>query len=179
MIIASHFITLDGVFDAPEQWHPAFASDDLYEVLLEQLGRADGLLLGRRCYDEFAAFWPLQGDEVPVANETNAIHKFVVSSRPELPWGPAELLPGGPAGAARELAGRGSTGWATGGELTRSLLAAGLVDELQFFLDPIVLGAGRRLFDGEVGQSRFGLDSQRLLPHGVLHLTYRATETPS
>lgn len=179
MIIASHFITLDGVFDAPEQWHPAFASDELYEVLLEQLGRVDGLLLGRRCYDEFAAFWPQQGDEVPVAAQTNASHKFVVSSRPELPWGPAEVLPGGPVGAARELTRRGSSGWATGGRLTRSLLAAGLVDELQFFLDPIVLGAGRRLFDGEVGQSRFALVGQRLLPHGVLHLSYRAAGTPS
>ncbi|WP_152361923.1 dihydrofolate reductase family protein [Microlunatus speluncae] len=175
MIIASHFITLDGVFESPEQWHPAFVSDELYAVLLEQLARADGLLLGRRCYDEFAAYWPLQGDEVPVANETNAAHKYVVSSRPDLPWGPAEVLPDGPAGAARELDRRGATGWATGGELTRSLLAAGLVDELQFYLDPIVLGQGRQLWQGEVGQSRFDLVGHRALPHGVLHLTYRAS----
>ena len=80
MIITSHFITLDGVIASPEQWHPAFASPESMDVMLAQLRRADGMLVGRRTFAEFASWWPDQGDDVPAAKETNAIPKYVVSS---------------------------------------------------------------------------------------------------
>lgn len=175
MIITSHFITLDGVIASPEQWHPAFASPESMDVMLAQLRRADGMLVGRRTFAEFASWWPDQGDEVPAAKETNAIPKYVVSSTLESPaWGPTEVLSDGPVQAVRTLDERGLTVFLPGSaELTGAVLAAGLVDEMQFYLDPVVLGEGLRLFGDERGQIRLELDRCTPLPHGVLHLVYR------
>jgi dihydrofolate reductase len=175
MIISSHFVTLDGVTGSPEQWHPAYASQESIDVLLSQVARVDGLLLGRRTFQEFAAYWPLQGDDVPVAKETNAIRKYVVSStlgKPE--WGPTEVLAGDPVRAVTTLNERGLTLFQTGGRLTRTLLAAGMIDEVQFYLDPFVAGEGLRLFDGFHERLRLELAECTRLPNGVLHLVYLA-----
>lgn len=181
MIFTSHFITLDGVVGSPEQWHPAFASPDSMDVLLAQLARSDGMLIGRRTYEEFASWWPQQGDDVPAARETNAAHKYVVSSSLTSPaWGPVDVFADGPVAAAEELNSRGLTLMLPGSaQLTRSLLAAGLIDELQFYLDPMALGDGLRLFDGQSGQSRFTLADCTRLPQGMLHLVYRTERTPA
>lgn len=175
MIFATNFITLDGVIGSPERWHPAFTSPESMAVLLEQMARSDGMLVGRRTFEEFASWWPHQGDDVPVAPETNAMRKFVVSaSLTEPSWGPTEVLTGGPVAAAEELNRRGLTVMLPGSaRLTRTLLSAGLIDEMQFYLDPLVLGDGLRLFDDLAGQSRFELVDITRLPHGVLFLVYR------
>lgn len=175
MIISSHFITLDGVIGSPERWHPAFMSPRSIDVLLTQLSRTDGLLLGRRTFTEFAAYWPGQGDDVPAAKETNAIRKFVVSSTLADPdWGPTEVLAGDPVQSVNALTDRGLTLLLTGGRLTRTLLAAGMIDEMQFYLDPVVLGDGPRLFDEFDAQVKLDLAQCTRLPNGVLHLVYRA-----
>jgi dihydrofolate reductase len=174
-IISSHFITLDGVIGWPEKWHPAFASAESIDVLRQQLARADGLLLGRRTFEEFAAYWPTQGDDVAVAKETNAIRKYVISSTLKTSdWGPTEILHGDPLQSAKSLNDRGLTLFLTGGQLARTLLAAGVVDEVQFYLDPLIVGDGMRLFDGFQAQLRLQLGQSTQLPSGVLHLVYRA-----
>ncbi|MFI0450114.1 dihydrofolate reductase family protein [Actinomadura sp. 6N118] len=173
MIISSHFVTLDGVIGSPEQWHPAFMSPESIDVMLTQLARADGLLLGRRTFEEFAAYWPRQGDDVMAAKETNAIRKYVVSSTLSDPdWGPTEVLAGDPVRSVNTLTEPGLTLWLTGGRLTRTLLAAGMIDEVQFYLDPFVAGHGLRLFDGLHAQLRLELAQCTQLPNGVLHLVY-------
>lgn len=175
MIFTSHFITLDGVIASPEQWHPAFASPASMDRLLGQMSRADGMLIGRRTYEEFADWWPDQDDQVPGAPETNAMPKYIVSTKLGAPaWGPAEVFEHGPVAAAEELTARGLTVMVPGSaQLTRALLAAGQIDELQLYLDPMVLGDGLRLFDGDRGQSRFSLAESVQLPEGMLHLVYR------
>ena len=177
MIFTSHFITLDGVVASPEQWHPAFNSPDSMAVLIGQMERADGMLVGRRTFDEFASWWPEQGDDVLGAKETNAMQKYVVSAtRDDVSWGPTEILPGGAAAAAHEMARRDLTVMLPGSvQLTRALVSAGLVDEMQFYLDPLILGDGLRLFEQDHGQSRRELDGVTTLPNGMLHLVYRAS----
>jgi dihydrofolate reductase len=174
MIFTSHFITLDGVVGSPERWHPAFASSQSMDVLLAQMARSDGMLVGRRTFEEFASWWPHQSDDVPAAKETNAMRKYVVSATLTDPsWGPAEVLAGGPVAAAEELTRRGLTLMLPGSaQLTRTLLSAGLVNEMQLYVDPLVLGDGLRLLDGIAGQLRFALVDSTTLPHGVLHLVY-------
>lgn len=175
MIISSHFITMDGVIGSPEVWHPEFAAPESIDVLEAQLARVDGLLIGRRTYEEFAAYWPEQGDDVPLATTTNAIRKYVVSSTlDDPPWGPVDVLTDGPVRAAERLNAAGRTVFLTGGRLARTLMEADLVDELQLYLDPLTLGDGMRLFDRGTVQRRFELASCTSLPRGVLHLTYRA-----
>lgn len=173
MIISSHFVALDGVIGSPERWHPAFASPESMDVLLGQVARVDGMLVGRRTFEEFAAYWPRQGDDVPAAKETNAIHKYVVSSTLREPdWGPTEVLAGDPVRAVGALRRRGLRLLLTGGRLTRTLLAAGMVDEVQLYLDPLIVGDGPRLFDGFGAQLRLELVRCTRLPSGVLHLVY-------
>lgn len=173
MIISSHFVTVDGVVGSPERWHPPFVSPESISVLLAQLERTDGLLLGRRTFEEFAAYWPGQGEDVPVAKETNAICKYVVSSTLGEPdWGPVEVLAGDPVRSVQSLNERGLTLWLTGVGLTRTLLAAGMIEEMQLYLDPLVAGEGLRLFDGFDAQSRLRLVGCTPLPKGVLHLVY-------
>lgn len=175
MIISSHFVTLDGVIGSPEQWHPAFVSPESIDVLLTQVARSDGLLLGRRTFEEFAAYWPRQGDDVPAAKETNALRKYVVSSTLSDPqWGPTEVLAGDPVQSVTTMNDRGLTLFLAGGQLTRTLLAAGMVDEMQFYLDPFIAGDGMHLFDGFQAQLRLDLAQCTQLPNGVLHLVYLA-----
>lgn len=104
------------------------------------------------------------------------MRKYVVSATLADPaWGPAEVFSDGPVAAAEELNRRGLTLMLPGSaRLTRALFAAGLVDDMQFHLDPLMLGDGLRLLDGVRGQARFALAGCTTLPHGMLHLVYRA-----
>ena len=57
-IVAGLFISLDGVVEAPEQWHFPYFNDEMGEAVGAQMADADTMLLGRRTYEEFAAYWP-------------------------------------------------------------------------------------------------------------------------
>jgi dihydrofolate reductase len=158
------FMTLDGVTQGPgapdEDTADGFASggwlvphfDDAFEARVTAWTlQADAFLLGRRTYGAFAEAWPAVTDpEDAIATALNGLPKHVVSTTiRETPWGPAEVIRGGEleerVGALRAAPGRevqvhGST------TLARSLLAAGLVDELRLVIAPVVVGGGRRLF---------------------------------
>ena len=79
-IVAGLFMSLDGVVEAPETWHFPYFNDEMGEIVGDQLAASDTMLLGRRTYEEFAAFWPSQGDDVPLANEINGVRKLVAST---------------------------------------------------------------------------------------------------
>jgi dihydrofolate reductase len=80
MLYSTTFLTLDGVMADPHVWHPAYASREALDLLESQVAAAGTMLIGRRTYEEFASWWPGQGDEVPLARVTNAIRKDVVTS---------------------------------------------------------------------------------------------------
>ena len=174
MLSSSTFLTLDGVMSDPHVWHPAYASDESLALLAEQMDRADVMLIGRRTYDEFASWWPHQGDDVPLASRTNAIPKRVVTSaRGPLDWHGASRLEGDVVPAVRALKDQvGDVALAGSGTLFRALLAAGLIDEMRITLDPLVLGTGLRLFAG-VPVTGFELVERIDLPKGVQYLAYR------
>jgi dihydrofolate reductase len=185
MLCSTTFLTLDGVMSDPHVWHPAYASDESLALLGEQLDAADALLLGRRTYEGFAAYWPDQDDTVPLARRTNEIPKLVVtSSREPLAWTGASVLEGqkgeegeegGPMSAVERLKDEHDVLVPGGAVLLRSLLAAGLLDEMRFYIDPLVLGRGERLFAASeaLPTVRLALIDQRPLPNGVQYLAYR------
>ena len=72
-IVAGLFMSLDGVVEAPETWHFPYFNDEMGQIVSDQMEASDTMLLGRRTYEEFAAFWPNQGDDVPLANEINGV----------------------------------------------------------------------------------------------------------
>lgn len=168
-LIVSAFMTLDGVVQAPGGpgedddggfpfggWTVPFFDEHLGEVMGELMGQPFDLVLGRRTYDIFAAYWPT-APEQEGAGPLNTATKHVASrGRPELSWGPAALLEGDVAQAVaaqkaqdgRQLQVHGS------GNLVQTLLRHGLVDELQLLVFPVLLGQGKRLFaDGAVPAS--------------------------
>ncbi|MFE9659650.1 MULTISPECIES: dihydrofolate reductase family protein [unclassified Streptomyces] len=134
----------------------------------------DALLLGRRTYDIFAAYWPHQdGDEF--AALFNAVPKYVASrGRPDLPWAGSELLGPDLARAVREVRDRHENVKVVGSlDLVQTLLREKLFDRLDLWLHPIVLGVGKKVFaDGAVPTNVTLLAPPAATPKGTVHLRY-------
>ena len=160
IIAADLFLTLDGVYQAPGGrdedrsgdfafggWQAPYGDEAIGASIMSSIERTDALLLGRRTYDIFAAYWPFQPADEPVAARFAAIPKYVVSRTLEnLSWeGTTVLREAAAVGRLRDEFDEVHT-WGSG-ELLRSLLAGGLLDRLNLWMYPIALGTGKRLFD--------------------------------
>ena len=181
------FVTLDGVMQAPGGpdedpsgnfkhggWSVGYWDDVMGKVMAEQMGHPYDLLLGRKTYEIFAAFWP-KAKDVPGANGLNKARKYVVSKTPrKLDWNNSVLVTGnipeeikklkrvdGP-----ELQVHGSS------NLIQTLLKHDLVDEFRLKIYPVSIGHGKRLFgDGTIPAS-FKLLESVTSPSGVIIATY-------
>jgi dihydrofolate reductase len=133
------------------------------------------LLLGRRTYEIFAAYWPHSGDN-PIANAFNRATKFVVThSLDTFDWANTKPIGGDAIEEIRRL--KKSDGptlhiWGSG-ELLQALIAEELVDEFRVWVYPLVLGHGKRLFENGVPSRGLTLVESRSAPNGVLFNTYR------
>jgi dihydrofolate reductase len=176
-LVASQFLSLDGVMEAPETWHFPYFNDEMGAVIGEAISETDAFLMGRRTYEEFAAFWPGQPvDEDPIAAAMNGLPKYVASTTlKQVSWQNSTLLGGDVVGEVRKLKEQSGkdisiTGSAT---LIRSLLAEGVIDELRLMIHPVVVGSGRRLFENGTRQTPLELVESKTFSTGVLNLTYR------
>ncbi len=185
-------LTLDGVMQAPgrpdEDWRGGFQhggwavrNNDpvMGAVLGEGMAKGADLLLGRRTYEDFAAFWPKQEDN-PFTTVLNNSQKYVASRTLEEPlsWINSTLLKGDVAEAvARLKETQGKDLLVMGsGVLVQSLMAHNLVDEYVLMIHPLVLGTGRRLFvDGGAFAGLRLLDSKTTTT-GVVIATYRPAD---
>lgn len=188
-LIVLSFISLDGVMQAPGGpdedrsddfeyggWTAPYFTDELGEVMGEQLTPPFDLLLGRKTYDIFASYWPYQDPANPVAAVFNPAKKYVVSSQQqELEWENAELITGIDVAdqiqAVKQQDGpdiqvHGS------GELIQTLLRHDLVDELWLKIFPLTLGTGKRLFAEGTIAAAFDLIDSRVAPNGVIVASY-------
>jgi len=176
-LISSFFISLDGVVEAPDTWHFPYFNDEMGEAVGNAIAETDTMLLGRRVYEEWAAYWPQQDPASdPFVSIMNETPKVVVSTTLEqVDWQNSTLLEGGLADGVNALKAEpgkniGMSGSAT---LVRSLLEQGLLDELRLLVHPLVVGKGAKLFpDGSPPVSLELVDS-RTFATGVLDLTYR------
>jgi dihydrofolate reductase len=178
-IAAGLFISLDGVVETPEHWGFRYLDEDLSKEIASGIANADAVLLGPTTYRLFAGMWRHQADDVPMAKFLNHSPKYVVSRTPErvgnLDWKPATLLKGELAAELAKLkAETGKTIQVPGSpKLVRSLLHAGLLDELSLTMCPEIVGSGMRLFD-EVGDSaQLKVERSRILGNGAISVTYR------
>jgi dihydrofolate reductase len=157
-IVSGLFISLDGVIEAPHEWHFPYFNDEMGAAVDAQMKKSDTMLLGRVTYEEFAGYWPNQNEsEVDIAGYMNNTPKLVVSNtlKPDdVTWQNTTLI----------------TGSAT---LVRSLLRDGLLDELQLLLHPVVVGHGKHLFIDDGMKAPLKLVNERTHDNGVLHLTYQ------
>jgi dihydrofolate reductase len=175
-VVASEFVSLDGVFGSPDQWHFQYVNDEMEETRKEIFATADAMLLGRTTYEEWAGFWPLQGDQGP-AGYMNNTAKYVVSKTlaGPLEWNNSTLIDGDVAEAIAKLKQQPGKDISIlgSGALVRSLLRDGLLDELRLMVHPIVVGGGKRLFEDGGDQKPLELVDSKTLGTGVLYLTYR------
>ena len=87
-VVASEFLTLDGVMGLPERWNLAYFNDEMGQAIGEGFANSDAMLMGRVLYEEWAAYWPQQDpEENPFAAQMNGIQKYVVSTTLEGPLG--------------------------------------------------------------------------------------------
>ena len=93
-IVAGLFISLDGVYEAPDQWHFPYFNDEMGEAVDAQMKAADAMLLGRVTYQEFAGYWPHKTNaDVDIADYMNNTPKYVVSTTLDTRRRVAELDP--------------------------------------------------------------------------------------
>src|SRR5690242_14394618 len=178
-IISGLFISLDGVVEAPHDWHFPWFNDEMGAAIGEITGRCDTSLFGRRTFEEFASYWPQQGPEVPFSEFINNTEKYVVSNTlTSTDWKNSHIIGGDVAKevqALKEREGRGIS--VTGsGTLVRWLLEQGLLDELHLLIHPVAIGRGKKLFDGTTGQIPLKVASCKTFETGVLSVVYVPAE---
>jgi dihydrofolate reductase len=176
-IVANYFISLDGVVESPDRWHFPYFDDQMGDAVNAGFARSDALLMGGTLYREWSAYWPTSDDQ-PVAEIMNSQPKYVVSrTLDRADWANTTLIRGDVAARLREIkAGPGKdiamSGSAT---LARWVLAAGLLDELNLLVHPIVVGTGARLFPDGTPRQPLALADSTTFRSGVVHLVYRPT----
>jgi dihydrofolate reductase len=186
------FVSLDGVMQGPggpdEDPTGGFAfggwvwphfDEASGELMGEAMGEDYDLLLGRRTYEIFAAYWPFMDDAM--GRRFNAIEKYVVAG-PDTPmtWAHSHRLEGDPAEAVRALKATGGRDLLVQGSsvLIHTLLAHDLIDQLNLLTFPVVLGSGKRLFDGGSHPRKWALTQTRSSTTGVVVNTYQRTDQP-
>ncbi len=160
------FTTLDGVGQAPGGpdedtdggfafggWQAPLFDETVGAQVDEGIQAMDALLLGRRTYDIFASYWPnhLDGPEGDIGRKFDAIPKYVASrGEPELSWRDSHLLGSDLAAELSALRERHQEIHVIGSiDFARTLVAENLFDQLNLWVYPIVLGAGKRLFTAD------------------------------
>jgi dihydrofolate reductase len=190
-LIAFAFVSLDGVMQAPGGpdedrsgnfslggWIVPYADDAIGQQLQALISPPFALLLGRRTYDIFAAYWPHVPADSPsqsIAKSFNSVPKHVATHRADdLDWHNSHALESGLVDAVRRLLRDDGPNLLTfgSGDVVRQLLAAGLVDELHVLTYPVVLGQGKRLFGNDASPSSFEVASSACTPAGVVITRY-------
>jgi dihydrofolate reductase len=193
-LVVGTFVTVDGVMQAPGGpdedreggfehggWLVPHFDDKLGAFMDGLMSRADALLLGRKTYEIFAAYWPNAGDEDPMARKLNSVAKYVASrTLDSVDWNNSSLLRGDVADEVarlkRELDGEihvtGSS------NLIQTLLKHDLVDEFQLLVFPVVLGTGKRLFGEGTIPRGLRLAETQTSPSGVAIQRYERVGEP-
>lgn len=190
-IIAITQVTLDGIMQAPgglEEdpsgafkeggWAMPFFAEAAENPVDELLARKFDLLLGRRTYEIWEAYWPYAGQENPIGQAFDRTAKFVVTrTLAKFGWKNSQAVGGkgvDTVEAVRRL--KAADGpelhlWGSG-NLLQTLIAADLVDEFRLWVFPVVLGRGKRLFENGLPPRELKLAESRRDPSGVLFNTY-------
>ena len=178
-LIFQMMVTLDGFFEGPQHeidWH--VVDDEFNQYAWELCAGLDTLLFGRLTYELMAAFWPspraLRDDPV-TAKWMNALNKVVFShSLNSIGWQNSRLAKTDAVAEVTRMKAMPGKGLAIFGssDLSLPLAAAGLIDEYRLFINPVVLGSGKRLFSGLQGRLELKLDNTKLFKSGLVGLFY-------
>lgn len=182
-IVVTEFISLDGVIEDPGGaegfrhggWSFQFNDPEGMKYKLDETLGHEAMLLGRVTYEGFAKAWPTMTDEVGFADKMNSMPKYVVSKTlTQADWNNATILDGDLAQEVTALKEQDGGDILVHGSasLVRGLTDLGLVDEYRLMTFPIVLGEGKRLFEGVGDATTLNLVDVKPLKSGTLILTY-------
>lgn len=194
-LIVTEFTTLDGVAQAPGEpdedrdrgfvhggWQAPLIDEESGDAVFAAARSMDALLLGHRTYDIFAGYWPTAPDEIPFTELLNRVPKYVASrtlSEP-LSWKGSSVLSGELADAVHEVKDRHDEVHVIGSlDLVQSLLHEGLVDRLELWVHPVLLGSGKQVFGDGTVPAALRLTDSMIAPSGVVNLVYEVTGTPT
>ena len=187
-IVGAAFLSLDGVMQGPggptedptggfkcSGWLPPVGDDSIDRKIGELFGRPFDLLLGRRTYEIFAAYWPYASDQMAgIRDPFNACTKYVVTHRERtLEWenservGTIEALRAIKQGEGPDIVIQGSS------TLYPQLLEADLLDELTLMISPVVIGTGKRLFGDGTPPRTLKITEHHVSDGGNIVATYR------
>ncbi len=205
-LVVSTFLTLDGVMQAPGGpdedrdggfehggWSMRYGDDMMGKLIVEQMLQADALLLGRRTYEIFAAYWPRITDrndpsyeiemgqrvQGQLASKLNSMRKYVASrTLRRAEWHNSTLLPGDAAAAVarlKEEEAGGEIQVAGSSNLIQTLLKHDLIDEFRLWVFPVMIGSGKRLFgNGTIPGALRLVDTKASSTGVVIHRFERA-----
>jgi len=190
------FVTLDGVMQAPGGpdedrdggfehggWSYPYFSEDMGDMINGAFANADCFLLGRRTYEIFAASWPNFPDKNdPVASRLNTLPKYVVSTTLEnARWEPTTIIRGDVPAAVLKLKDQyeGEIQVHGSASLAQTLHAHGLIDEYRLFIEPVVLGTGKRLFEPGATPTALRLVDSKPMGKGAVLAIYQPAGKPT
>jgi dihydrofolate reductase len=187
-LIVNTFLTLDGVMQAPggpEEdpsggfehggWSFGYWDEEMQGAMGELMSKPFHLVLGRKTYEIFAAHWPYSDD--PGAEPLNKATKHVASTTlQELAWENSKLIESKVSEGVRALKQEDGPELQVHGSanLIQTLLEHGLIDEFRLWIFPLVLGRGKRLFDGGTVPAGLEVVSSQTSSTGVIMATYRS-----
>ena len=181
-LIVTEFVSLDGVMEAPggeagyphAGWVAPFFSDELGAYKGEEQLAAEVLLLGRKTYESFVGAWPER--EGAMADKINTMRKLVASTTVgSSDWHDTTVVDADLEGAVAKVKQEEGGPILVAGSysVVHALLDAGLVDEINLQVFPLILGSGMRVYPERPEPSKLELISSRALESGVVLQSYR------
>jgi dihydrofolate reductase len=193
-LVVNMFTSLDGVLQgpgAPEEdraggfeyggWQAPYLDEESGKAISDHIVGLEALLLGRKTYEIFAAYWPQQPAGNPIADRLNSAPKYVASRTLDtVGWTNSKLVQGDVAGAVAQVKGEfGRVDVIGSGNLVQTLLRNDLVDRLDLWVHPVLLGSGKRLFAEGTVPTALRLVESTTFSKGVVHLVYERAGKPT
>ncbi|MBA3873466.1 MAG: dihydrofolate reductase family protein [Anaerolineae bacterium] len=174
-IIVSTMVSLNGVMESPQNWSFDYMNDEIMKYAFDQLFATDALIMGRLTFEGFAEAWSSRAGADAFADRMNALPKFVASRtlKEPLTWN-STLLKGDIPKAITELkqqSGQDILQFGAG-ELTRTLIPHGLIDEIRLLVFPVAIGGGGHIFE-TIEKTSMKLLDTKIFSNGVMAVHYQ------
>jgi dihydrofolate reductase len=172
-LVATEYVSLDGVFEEPGHWSFPFFSEEAAQFKFAELEAADAQLLGRKTYEGFAKAWPTMEGTGEFGVKMNTMPKYVVTSTlDKLEWSGSVRVDGDVVAEVRKLKEKPGRDLllAGSGQLFNTLMGANVIDVYRLMIHPIVLGSGARLFDDSTERRELEVAGVKQFPKGIVVL---------
>lgn len=177
-LVIDQNISLDGVVELIDNWIAPEENDsaEINDKVRESMAKEDAMLLGRQTFKDFRGYWTKQTDDkTGITDHLNRVQKYVVSKTLQDPaWENTTVVSGDLLDYVRELKAQPGRNLGVTGSIKvcHALIEADLVDEYRLFVNPVVVGKGRRLFPDGYGVDKLRLVEATPFKSGVVLLNY-------